>query len=159
VAAVGDHERNYYLWGAMGGAAMVGLGLAMSRPNDTILVVTGDGEMMMGVGSFATISVLAPANLTIAVVDNGHFGETGMQLSHSGHGIHLDKIAASMNVPWTARITDGDGVLDLRARIHARTALSVATIQVATQEEPRVMPSRDGVHIKNRVKQALGQAV
>lgn len=46
--AAGDHDLNYYLWGAMGGAAMIGLGLARTNPDRSVLVVTGDGEMLMG---------------------------------------------------------------------------------------------------------------
>ena len=82
-ASVGDDDRNFYLWGAMGAAAMVGLGLALARPERRVLVVTGDGEMLMGLGSLATIGVQRPPNLAIAVFDNGHYGETGMQASHT----------------------------------------------------------------------------
>ena len=95
VMAVGDHDNNYYLWGAMGGAAMVGLGLAKARPDHSVVVITGDGEMLMGLGALATIGLQAPANLTIAVLDNGHYGETGMQASHAGRGVELDRIAAA----------------------------------------------------------------
>ena len=155
VMAAGDHDRNYYLWAAMGSAAMVGLGLAMSRPQDSVLVVTGDGEMLMGMGALATIAVQAPKNLTIAVLDNGHYGETGMQRSHAGFGVELDKVANSVNFDWTARITDMNAVQDLRQRIHANSGLNFATIKIDTAEEVRVLPSRDGVYIKNRVRAAL----
>lgn len=157
VMAAGDHDRNYYLWAAMGSAATVGLGLAMSRPQDSVLVVTGDGEMLMGMGALATIAVQAPKNLTIAVLDNGHYGETGMQRSHAGHGIELERVAQSVNFDWTARITDMAGVQDLRARIHAKNALNFGAITIDVAEEERVLPSRDGVYIKNRVRAALGQ--
>ncbi len=155
VMAAGDHDRNYYLWAAMGSAAMVGLGLAMSRPQDSVLVVTGDGEMLMGMGALATIAVQAPKNLTIAVLDNGHYGETGMQRSHTGFGVELDKVAKSVNFDWTARVTDMNAVRGLRQRIHANSGLNFATIKIDTTEEARVLPSRDGVYIKNRVRAAL----
>ncbi len=155
VMATGDHDRNYYLWAAMGSAATVGLGLAMSRPQDAVLVVTGDGEMLMGMGALATIAVQAPKNLTIAVLDNGHYGETGMQRSHTGFGVELDKVAKSVNFDWTARITDMNAVRDLRQRIHANSGLNFATIKIDIAEEVRVLPSRDGVYIKNRVRAAL----
>jgi thiamine pyrophosphate-dependent acetolactate synthase large subunit-like protein len=157
VMAAGDHDLNYYLWGAMGGAAMIGLGLAKSRPNHNVLVITGDGEMLMAMGAFATIAVQAPKNLTIAILDNGYYGETGMQLSHAGRGVELDKVAASVGFDWTARITDMAGVEDLRHRVHARDALNCATIAIDAIEVERVLPSRDGVYIKNRVMTALGQ--
>lgn len=156
VMAAGDHDRNYYLWGAMGSAATVGLGLAMSRPQDSVLVITGDGEMLMGLGALATIAVQAPKNLTIAVLDNGHYGETGMQRSHAGFGVELDQIAKSLKFDWSARITEMDELVGLRDRIHAKNALNFATIQINTEEQPRVLPSRDGVYIKNRLRTALG---
>ena len=155
VAAVEDHPRNYYLWGAMGSAAMIGLGLAKARPADRILVVTGDGELTMGLGALATIAVQAPKNLTIAVLDNGQFGETGAQTSHSGHGIALEKVADSVGFDRAICISDIAGIDDLRQHIQASDALTFATIKIATGEEKRVMPSRDGVEIKNRFRTAV----
>ena len=156
VMAAGDNDRNYYLWGAMGSAAMVGLGLALSQPERKIVVLTGDGEMLMGLGSLATIAVMKPANLSIIVLDNGHYGETGMQLSHAGHGINLDKVADACGFGWTARIDDMDGVHDLRKRIHEQDDLNFARVIIAHDNPVRVMPSRDGVFIKNRFRAALG---
>lgn len=156
VMAAGDNDLNYYLWGAMGGAAMLGLGLAKAKPDHSVLVITGDGEMLMAMGAFATIAVQAPKNLTIVVLDNGYYGETGMQESHSGRGIELDKVAASVNFDWAARVTDTEGVQDLRRRIHAKDSLNFAAVTIDTVEVERVLPSRDGVYIKNRMKAALG---
>ena len=156
VMAAGDNDNNYYLWGAMGSAAMVGLGLALSQPERKIVVFTGDGEMLMGLGSLATIAVMKPANLSIIVLDNGHYGETGMQLSHAGHGINLDKVADACGFGWTARIDDMDGVQELRKRIHEQDDLNFARIIIAHDNPVRVMPSRDGVFIKNRFRAALG---
>ena len=92
----GDNDSNFYLWGAMGGAAMVGLGLAMANPNLPVIVITGDGEQLMGVGSLATIGVQKPNNLSIIVLDNGYYGETGMQKSHTSFGVDLHKIAKAL---------------------------------------------------------------
>ncbi len=156
VAAVEDHPRNYYLWGAMGSAATIGLGLANACSDDKILVITGDGEAMMGLGALATIAVQAPKNLTIAVLDNGQFGETGAQRSHAGHGVALERVAESVGFDWTARVTDLSGIENLWARIHEGGSLGLAAITIATGEEKRVMPSRDGVEIKNRFRSALG---
>src|SRR5258708_16996809 len=93
VAAAGDHPLNLYLWGAMGGAAMIGLGLALARPDRRVAVLTGDGEALMGLGSLATIGVKQPANLAIVVLDNQHYGETGMQPSHTIAGLELVAVA------------------------------------------------------------------
>ena len=84
IAAAGDHDRNFYLWGAMGGAVMIGLGLALAQPKLPVVVITGDGEMLMGMGSLATVGLQKPANLTIVVLDNEVYGETGGQASHTG---------------------------------------------------------------------------
>jgi thiamine pyrophosphate-dependent acetolactate synthase large subunit-like protein len=158
VMAAGDHDRNYYLWAAMGSAATVGLGLAQAQPKLPVLVVTGDGEMMMGLGAIATIAVQKPANLTIAVLDNGQFGETGMQTSHAGHGISLDPIAAACGVAWTREIADMKGVDDLRTRVHQCAGTSFAVLKVKVENPPRVLPPRDGPYIKNRFRAALGFA-
>ena len=83
LAPLGDNDRNFYLWGAMGGAAMIGLGLALAQPDKRIAVITGDGEMLMGLGALATIGVKRPPNLAVIVFDNGVYGETGMQPSHT----------------------------------------------------------------------------
>src|SRR5213595_418724 len=88
-AAVGDHPLNFYLWGAMGSAVTVGLGLALAQPKRRVLVVTGDGEMLMGLGALATVGVQQPKNLSVVVIDNEHYGETGMQATHTASGIDL----------------------------------------------------------------------
>ena len=156
VMAVGDDERNYYLWAAMGSAAMVGLGLATAQPDRPVLVVTGDGEALMGFGALATISVRAPANLTIAILDNGHYGETGMQLSHAGLGIRLDLVAASLGYSWSAEIRDLAAIESLRDRIHHRRGVALACIKIKADEAPRALPPRDGAFIKNRFRASLG---
>nr|WP_108660135.1 thiamine pyrophosphate-dependent enzyme [Acuticoccus kandeliae] len=156
VMAAGDHENNYYLWAAMGSAATVGLGLAKAQPERSVLVVTGDGELMMGMGALATIAVAKPANLTIAVIDNGQFGETGHQISHSGRGVEIAKIAESVGFAWTGIVRDDAGVDDLRRRLADRDGPRLATIKVSSEEAPRVLPLRDGVYIKNRFRAALG---
>ncbi len=93
VAAAGDHPLNFYLWGAMGGTAMIGLGLALAQPDRRVAVITGDGDMLMGLGSLATIGVKQPKNLAIVVLDNAHYGETGMQPSPTHAGIDFVAIA------------------------------------------------------------------
>lgn len=154
--AAGDHDQNYYLWAAMGSAAMMGLGLASAQPSQKVLVITGDGEMLMGTGSLATIAVKKPANLTIAILDNGHYGETGMQLSHAGQGIELNKIADACGFDSAERIHTMDGVNDLRLRLYEQPGLHFASIIVDPANQPRVLPPRDGVHVKNRFRQSLG---
>lgn len=160
VHAAGDRADNYYLWGAMGGAALVGLGLAQARLDKRVLVITGDGEQLMAFGSLATIAVAAPRNLTIVVVDNHHFGETGMQMSHTGHGIDFAKVAASCGFAAAATLrTKAD--VDKLARAMARPAKGprLYVLKVAAENPPRSLPSRDAVFIKNRFRAHLGLPV
>jgi thiamine pyrophosphate-dependent acetolactate synthase large subunit-like protein len=156
--AVGDHDRNYYLWAAMGSAATVGLGLAMAQRSHPVLVLTGDGEMLMGFGALVTIGQKRPPNLTIAVLDNGHYGETGMQPSPTGRGLELAHVAAACNFPSTDVITDMAGVTNLRERLRRKNGTCFATIKVKADELPRALPPRDAIYVKNRFRAALGFA-
>ena len=156
VMALGDHDLNYYLWGAMGSAVMVGLGIAQSQPQRKVVVITGDGEMLMGMGSLATIAVQKPTNLSIVVLDNEHYGETGMQRSHTGRDIQLANIADVCGFDWTMQIKQEAEVETLRARIHQQQSLNFASIKIAANSHERTMPARDGVYIKNRFRMALG---
>ncbi len=160
VFAAGDHDANFYLWGAMGGAAMVGLGLANAQPTRPVVVITGDGEALMGLGSLLTIAVKKPPNLTIAVLDNGHFGETGMQLSHSGLGSRLEVIAEGAGFGSVTEITDPNGIAEFRGKLHdISTGPRFARIKIAAGDHARALPPRDGVFVKNRLRQHLGFAV
>jgi thiamine pyrophosphate-dependent acetolactate synthase large subunit-like protein len=159
VHAAGDREDNYYLWGAMGGAALVGLGLAQAQPSKRVLVVTGDGEQLMAFGSLATISVAKPRNLIIAVIDNGHFGETGMQTSHTGYGIDFAKIAQTCGFSHCATLTRMDEVETLsRAILELADGPRLYVIKVAAENPPRSLPPRDAIFIKNRFRSHLGFA-
>ncbi len=158
VMAAGDHDSNFYLWGAMGGAAMVGLGLALSQPGCTVLVLTGDGEQLMGMGGFATIGVAKPDNLVLIVLNNERFGETGMQPSHTGRGVDLVAVAKACGFTSSERILDETGIEKLCARMHLRDGAIYAEIVIGTDEPERVLPPRDGVFIKNRFRKSLGLA-
>ncbi len=156
VAAAGDHAGNFYLWGAMGGAAMIGLGLALAQPRWRVLVMTGDGEMLMGMGALATIAVQKPANLAVAVLDNGAFGETGMQPSHTAAGADLTAIARGCGFAAAETVEDEAGVKRLAARLRRIDGPLFARIRVAAIEHPRVLPEQDGVAIKRRFRTAVG---
>jgi thiamine pyrophosphate-dependent acetolactate synthase large subunit-like protein len=157
VAAAGDHPLNFYLWGAMGSAAMIGLGLALARPKARVAVITGDGEMLMGVGSLATIGVKQPRNLSLVVLDNRHYGETGMQASHTNFGIDLVGIAQACRFEH-ARAVGEDSELDMaRGLLHSGTGPAFINVRVAPDNLPRVLPSRDGPGIKFRFMQKLAK--
>jgi thiamine pyrophosphate-dependent acetolactate synthase large subunit-like protein len=155
-ASVGDDDRNFYLWGAMGGAAMVGLGLALARPDRRVLVVTGDGEMLMGLGALATIGVQRPRNLAIAVFDNGHYGETGMQASHTESTVALREVARACGIERVFDIADEAGLRNFAAALREADEPLFARIAIHADEPPRVLPPRDGVLLKTRFRRALG---
>jgi thiamine pyrophosphate-dependent acetolactate synthase large subunit-like protein len=155
-ASVADDERNFYLWGAMGGAAMVGLGLAIARADRPVLVVTGDGDTLMGLGALATIGVQAPPNLAIAVFDNGRYAETGMQPSHTDSAVDLVGVARSCGIAAALDITDETALADFARRAQAMTGTLFARVAILADEPPRVLPSRDGVYLKNRFRRATG---
>ena len=160
VHAAGDHDGNFYLWGAMGAAALVGLGLAQAKPDRTVMVVTGDGEQLMGLGGLATIAIAAPANLAIVVLDNGHYGETGMQRSHTGLGIDLASIARAAGFAGAVTVTDQAGLESAAQSIRERASgPRLYVVKVKPENLPRSLPPRDGVHLKNRLRTHLGFVV
>ena len=157
LAAAGDNDRNFYLWGAMGGAAMIGLGLALAQPDKRVLVVTGDGEMLMGMGALATIGIKQPPNLAVVVFDNGHYGETGMQPSHTHKGgVDLLGVARSCGIATCLDVTGDDGLLDLGARLQAPAGTLFARLAIAIADPPRVLPERVGTVLKARFRAAIG---
>ena len=158
-ASVGDDPRNFYLWGAMGAAALVGLGLAIAQPQRPVLVVTGDGEMLMGLGGLATIGAQRPPNLAIAVFDNGHYGETGMQPSHTAAGVELAGIARACGIRETFDIGDELGLREVAGRVRQPKTTLFARVAIRADEPPRILPPRDGVFLKTRFRRALGLEV
>lgn len=155
VAAAGDHPLNFYLWGAMGSAAMIGLGLALAKPKLRVLVVTGEGEMLMGIGSLATIGVKQPNNLAILVLDNRHYGETGMQPSHTDSGVDLAAVAAGCKCPVARRISASTELDEARALLHSTHGPVFVQAIVEPESAPRVLPTRDGNEIRLRFAQSL----
>jgi thiamine pyrophosphate-dependent acetolactate synthase large subunit-like protein len=157
MAAAGDHPRNFYLWGGMGGAAMIGLGLALARPELPVVVITGDGEMLMGMGSLATIGLQKPANLSIIVLDNECYGETGGQTSHTAATTDLVGIARACGF---ADARDVSTLADVEAFASAIQDLSAgprfANVKIDAAGLERILPTRDGIYILNRLRGSLG---
>ena len=156
VAAVSPSERNYYLWGAMGGAAMMGFGLALARPDLHVIVVTGDGEALMGMGALATIGTNNPPNLSIVVLDNEHYGETGMQQSHLGMGVDLSGVAVACGLTDAWLVKTEDELQSIVNQFHELGAPKFVQVKVDPESPPRVMPTRDGVENKISFRRALG---
>jgi len=158
LAAAGDDDRNFYLWGAMGGAAMIGLGLALAQPGKRVAVITGDGEMLMGMGALATIGIQKPANLAVIVFDNGAYGETGAQPSHTAGGVDMGEVARGCGFPTCLEVTDEATLADLAGRLKSLDGLLFARVAIRLEEPPRVLPEKDGAVLKRRFRAALGLA-
>jgi thiamine pyrophosphate-dependent acetolactate synthase large subunit-like protein len=155
VAAAGDHPLNFYLWGAMGGTAMIGLGLALAQPDRRVAVLTGDGDMLMGIGSLATIGVKQLKNLSIVVLDNAHYGETGMQASHTKAGIDLVAVALGCRFRQARAISRIEEATGVRKLLHSGEGPILVSARIKEEDVPRVLPIRDGHAIKQRFIEAL----
>jgi thiamine pyrophosphate-dependent acetolactate synthase large subunit-like protein len=157
VAASGDHARNFYLWGAMGGAVMIGLGLALAQPERPVAVITGDGEILMGMGSLATVGLQKPANLSIVVLDNECYGETGGQMSHTASSADLVGVARACGISDARAISTMDEVEAFARRMQDVTAgPHFASVKIDAANLERVLSSRDGMFILNRLRDSLG---
>jgi thiamine pyrophosphate-dependent acetolactate synthase large subunit-like protein len=156
VFASGDSDRYFYLWGAMGGALPIGLGLALAQPQRQVLVVTGDGEQLMGMGALATAAAQRPANLSVVVLDNGHFGETGMQRSHTSLGTRLVEVAKACGIERTREVFQLSETRALAQDICSKQGLLFAQVHIKQEDLPRQLPTRDGTFLKNRLRSHLG---
>jgi thiamine pyrophosphate-dependent acetolactate synthase large subunit-like protein len=151
----GDHPLTLPLWGGMGGAAMIGLGLAIAQPERRVLVLTGDGEVLMGLGALATIGARRTRNLSVVVLDNERYGETGMQATHTAYGVDLAAVARACGFPESTTVTSMSEVARLHGEVHTSTGPLFAQIKVSADKLPLVLPPRDASHLKNRFRRAL----
>lgn len=154
-AAAGDDPRTFPLWGGMGLAAMVGLGLAFARPRQRVLVVTGDGEMLMGLGALATIGAQRPANLAMVVLDNERYGETGMQRTHTAAGVDLAGVARACGFPSASTVREETRLEALRRALHEGVGPIFAAVKVVAESPPLVLPPREGALLKERFRSAV----
>jgi len=155
VAAAGDHPLNFYLWGAMGGTAMIALGLALARPERRVVAIPGDGDMLMGFGSLATIGVKQPKNLVVVVLDNARYGETGMQPSHTAAGIDFVAVALACHFRQARTVTRIEEAAEVRKLLYAGEGPILVNAKIKPEDVPRVLPLRDGHAIKQRFIAAL----
>lgn len=157
IAAAGDHDRNFYLWGAMGGAAMIGLGVALAQPELPVVVITGDGEMLMGMGSLATVGLQKPENLTIIVLDNEVYGETGGQASHTASTTDLVGVARACGIADARSLSTMAEIAAFTASMQdISSGPRFASIKIDSANLERVLASRDGSYIVTRIRGALG---
>jgi thiamine pyrophosphate-dependent acetolactate synthase large subunit-like protein len=154
-ALTGDGAHTYTMAGAMGGACAIGLGLALARPDRRVLVVTGDGELLMNVGTLATIAVLNPANLAILCVDNGHYGETGYQKSHTSLGVDLEKIAAGSGIKATRTVSADRELADGARLLREGNGTAFVVLRVKPTDPPAFKRNMDPAACRNRFRTAL----
>ena len=145
--AAGGSDDYLYSWGGMGLAVPTALGVALARPGRRVLALTGDGEMMMGIGSLAVVASQAPANLAILVLDNEHFGETGRQSGLTGIRADLCAIARGAGIGETLDVTSMDQLDDLAELMFRRPGPTFAVAKIALTEEPWALPEKDGAVI------------
>jgi thiamine pyrophosphate-dependent acetolactate synthase large subunit-like protein len=112
--------------------------------------------MLMGLGALATIGTKCPPNLAIIVFDNGVYGETGMQPSHTQAGVDLIGVAAACGIPSRLDVRNEDELGDLAGRLKNLRETLFARVQIAADEPPRVLPLRDGVALKQRFRASIG---
>jgi thiamine pyrophosphate-dependent acetolactate synthase large subunit-like protein len=155
ITAAGDGPQNLPLWGGMGGAAVMGLGLALAQPTKPVLVITGDGEMLMGVGSLATIATKQPRNLFVVVLDNEHYGETGMQETATRHGVDLAGMARAAGIADSRQVTTPAEMLALREAIRAGHGPIFAQVKIDAASLPLVLPPREASILQARMREAI----
>jgi thiamine pyrophosphate-dependent acetolactate synthase large subunit-like protein len=159
IAAAGDHPRNFYLWGAMGGAVMIGLGLAIAQPDLPVVVITGDGEVLMGMGSLATVGLQQPKNFSIVVLDNESYGETGGQVSHTAASTDLVAVARGCGIADSRVIaTLAEAETFAQAVQDTSRGPRFANVKIDRANLARVLSSRDGTFILTRLRGDLGFA-
>ena len=153
--ATGDRDTYFYTWGSMGLASSIGLGLAMAQPERRVVVLDGDGSLLMNLGSLATIAWVRPKNLVVIVWDNGVYGTTGGQDTATRHGADLEGAARAMGIGATATVTTPAELERVIARTRAEAGPWVIVAKV-DENQPSAKPLQDCVAIKNRFMQALG---
>jgi thiamine pyrophosphate-dependent acetolactate synthase large subunit-like protein len=150
-----DSAQIYTMAGAMGGAVMIGLGLALARPDKRVLVATGDGELLMNIGALATVAILNPANFSILCVDNGHYGETGWQKSHTSLGVDLEKIAVGSGIQRTRTVAAESEIADGARLLREGNGTAFVVLRVAPSEPPSFKRNFDPAACRNRFRAAL----
>ena len=156
VAALTDDGAHIYaMAGAMGAAAMMGFGLALAQTERRVLVVTGDGELLMNIGALATIAVADCPNLSIVCVDNGHYGETGYQKSHTSLGVDLEKIAIGAGFKITRTVTREDEILSASRLIREANGTAFVCLRVKATNPPSYRRLLDPAACRNRFRSAL----
>lgn len=157
VASMSEHPNNFYLWGGMGGAVSTGLGLALAQPERRVLVFTGDGEMLMGLGSLATVAVQKPKNFTVIVLDNERYGETGTQQTATASGVDLSLVAQGVGFSIARTIRTENELSEATDKIFTARGPVFYDVKVQASDDPMVLPEKDGLTLKHRFQEQLSE--
>ena len=155
IFAAGDTPEYLYSWGGMGLAVPTALGIALAQPGRRVLALTGDGEMMMGIGSLAVVADQAPANLAILVLDNESFAETGRQRGLSGARANLCRVAEGFGIARTMLVTEQERMTELVPFLFATPGPAFAVAKIAITDDPWRLPEKDGATIARRFRGTL----
>ncbi len=133
----------------------MGLGLALAQPTRRVVLITGDGETLMGMGSLATVALQAPQNLSICTFDNERYGETDMQSTHTSANTDLAAVATACGIAIASVIHTQDELEAALPIILETPGPVYQVIKVRAENLDFVLPPKDGVHLKNRFRRAL----
>jgi thiamine pyrophosphate-dependent acetolactate synthase large subunit-like protein len=154
--AAGDSPEYLYSWGGMGLALPTALGVALAQPNRRVVCVTGDGELLMGIGSLGVVGDQAPKNLGILVLDNEKFGETGRQRGLTGNRTDITAVAKGFGIAKTMTVTELSAVGELAELLFKTPGPVLAVAKIAITDDPWALPEKDGAAIGQRFRDALG---
>jgi thiamine pyrophosphate-dependent acetolactate synthase large subunit-like protein len=165
ITNAGDRPLNMPLWGGMGATVPMGLGLAIAQPTKRVLVITGDGDMLMSLGALATVAAQQPDNLAICVLDNEKFGETGNQATatsprnngptDSGAGADLSVVAKGCGITDSSLVRAEGEAAQLVSDLRKKKGPIFRVVKVMVEKLDFIMPPQDGAHLKDRFRQAL----
>jgi len=156
IFAAGDAPEYLYSWGGMGLCVPTALGVALARPDRRVLAITGDGEMMMGIGSLAVVADQAPKNLSILVLDNEAFSETGRQRGLTGSCTDLCAIAKGFGIAATMAVTEQGKAPELADFLFKSAGPLFAVAKIAITDDPWRLPEKDGATIARKFRAAIG---
>jgi phosphonopyruvate decarboxylase len=156
--AAGDSPEYLYSWGGMGLAVPTALGIALARPDRRVVCITGDGEVLMGIGALGVVADQAPANLGILVLDNERFGETGRQRGLTAGRTDITAVARGFGIGRTLTVTEQGAVGELAELLFKAPGPVLAVAKIALGEDPWALPEKDGATIAHRFREALGAA-
>lgn len=155
IFAAGDSADYLYSWGGMGLAIPTALGIALAQPGRRVLAITGDGEMMMGIGSLAVVADQAPKNLGILVLDNERFSETGKQRGLTSVKTDMCAVARGFGIGQTMFVTEQGKTPELADFLFKTSGPTFAVAKIAITEDPWRLPEKDGATIARRFMGAI----